>query len=129
MAKAKGAAKVKAKAQPQSEARKRQRYEEHNAIYQAGDGPAVAKKQKHEDILENGTLEALRDNFKGFTYFHLRMVFDKDGNAIYDRVFERQLAKMMDAKLLCGKNFYRDLNEECFGKKGWTAGVPTCATR
>ena len=64
--------------------------------------------------MENDTLKALRDNFKGFTDFQLRMVLDKDGKAIYDRVFDRKMAKMMDSKLPCGKNFYRDLKEELF---------------
>ena len=45
----------------------------------------------------------------------MRMVLDANGKSIEDRVRERKQAKMLDPKLTCGKHFYKDLKEECFG--------------
>ena len=117
---------AKAKAQPKLTTPKRQRDEEQNAIDQAAaeDGPAAAKKQKQADSVEADTLKALKDNFKGFTDFQLRMVLDTDGKGIYDRVYERKLAKVMDHKVACGKLFYKDLKEEFFTTAGNT-GLPS----
>ena len=68
MAPKKPTAKAKANAKMQTVAPKRQREEDQNPV-DAADGPAAAKKQKQEHTVENYTLKALKDNFKGFTDF------------------------------------------------------------
>lgn len=116
----KAAVKAKAKAKPKPETpKKRQREEDQNAIDRADDGVSpAAKRQKQEDSVEADTSKAVTDNFKGFSDFQLRMVLDKDGKSIFDRVYERKLAKLIDNSLPCGKNFYSEVKEEFFGNGG-----------
>jgi hypothetical protein len=73
-----------------------------------------AKKQKTELTIEQDTLKACKDNFKGYSDFQLRHVLNKDNFSVYDQLFQRKTDKILDPKVACGKNFYADLKKRIF---------------
>ena len=112
---AKALAKAKAKADPGSG---RGEKKPRSAIDVADDDKNPKKQRVEFDAFASLGTEvekALKDNFKGFSDFQLRMVLDANGKSIEDRVRERKLAKLLDNKVTCGKNFYKELKDDYFG--------------
>ena len=61
-----------------------------------------AKKQKTELTIEQDTLKACKDNFKGYSDFQLRHILNKDNVSVYDQVFQRKTEKILDPKSHAG---------------------------
>ena len=98
-----------------------------SAIGESEEVQAPAKKRQSgaDRSLEFDVEKALKDNFKGFRDFQLRMILDEEGNSVEDRVRQRkQLNEEDNTRYPCGKNFYKELKEEYFAKAGNLSGFP-----
>ena len=119
----------KAKAQAAQEARResKKRSAADSCIDEAEErSRPQEKKQRTELTIEQDTLKALKDNFKGFSDFQLRHVLNKDGLSVYDRLFQRKTDKILSPRICCGKNFYAEL-KHFFGE--WiTNWIPRCTS-
>ena len=78
---------------------------------------------KMELTIEQDTLKACKDNFKGYSDFQLRHVLNKENVSVYDQFFQRKTEHILDPNVACGKHFYADLKIEYFGN-GSPGGFP-----
>ena len=87
-----------------------------NAIDKAEDADKGPQRQRclKRRSTEEDAEKAVRDNFKMYSEAQRRMVLDKDGKSVYDRVLEAKRRKNSEPDWPLGKTFYDSLKDELF---------------